>query len=498
MGWRFFSQIFTPTRVVKYKDMSGMTIAIDAMTELYRAALGAKSVSTLTDANGNPTLHISVVLSIIIELQKQGVRQIWVFDHNQDPDSDFHNPMKNAELAKRKRRKEMAIDQIKSLSDVKDTAPMFSDDESDSTTHATSAKTLNKGDKGDSDDDGDGIQEVYLSSSLPTSSLPTSSLPTSLPSSSLPSSSSSQDIVLTPEEEAKYEKMSSRQKSSFMLMKNTQAQQAREFHATKKSRIMSLEKQTFSVSKDMIHDAKYILNCFGIQYVETPSGFEGEAIASYLASTGKANAVFSGDTDPMAYGAPVLFRRNAKDKQIYEYTQKDLLRQIADANEEIEKPTMAHLLKCAMIMGTDANIPKTPGIGPKTVLKKLHEIVLTSEQKAGMSEFTKKPDPSKIVICNQDKEAFGDDDRRAELVDWLVDQKSFSRSRIETQFGKIGEAPTTSLSSTSSKRSKNSSTLSTLSSSPKADPVDNTPRAPRRFTCKTIKSLIKPPAAARR
>lgn len=404
MGIKNLSKAFKAVRTVKYKDLKGQTIAIDAMTELYRAALGAKTIATLTDASGNPTLHISVILSIVIDLHRNGVKQIWVFDHNQDPNADFHNPMKLAELAKRKKRKELAIEQIKSLADLKDEEPMFSDSEGEEPPTKEDQKTA-------ASEKEDLIPPVM------------------------------QEITLTQEEETHIATLTYRQKAQFMLKKTSEAKKQYEqeladynFQKSKKDKLNSLEKQTFSVSKDMINDVKFILTCLNIKFIEAPKGFEGEAIASYLTQIGQADAVFSGDTDPIAYGAKVLLRRNPKDKLIYEYTQQDILKQIAEANEEFPKPTLHDFHVVAMALGTDA-CEKTPGIGPATVLKKLHMIELSKKQIAAMKEFIKVPDMSEVTTYNADKEAFEDCQIDA-LIDWLVVEKSFSKTRIKAQLDK--------------------------------------------------------------
>ncbi len=408
MGIKNFSKTFKAVRTVKYKDLKGQTIAIDAMTELYRAALGAKTMATLTDAHGNPTLHISVILSIVIDLYCNGVNQIWVFDHNQDPNADFHNPMKLGELAKRKKRKELAIEQIKCLADLVDDSPMFSDDEDNTTTNTTTS--LSKV-----------VECTDVKEQEP--------MPEMGP------------IILTEDEEEQIKTMTYRQKAQFMLKKTSAAKKEYEqlladynFKKNKKNKIASLEKQTFKASKEMINDVKLILSYLNIKFMEAPSGFEGEAIASYLTQIGQADAVFSGDTDPIAYGASILLRRNPRDKLIYEYTQSDILKQITSANDEFPNPTIADLHKVAMALGTDA-CEKTPGIGPATVLKKLHEIKLTPQQKAAMKEFNKIPEMSELVTYNADKEAFVDS-QADELVNWLVTEKSFTKSRVQTQLNK--------------------------------------------------------------
>lgn len=417
MGIKNFSKTFNAVRTVKYKDLRGKTIAIDAMTELYRAALGAKTVATLTDKYGKPTMHISVILSIVVELQLNDVNQIWVFDYDQDPNTDFHNPMKLGELAKRKKRKDIAIESIKSLADLVDDSPMFSDDE-DQPDEAKPVIEL-----ADMTD----IKELLKEPKMPT-------------------------VSLTEEEETKLFTMTYRQKAQFMLkktetLKKEYEQQLADYNymknrLDKKNRIASLEKQTFSVSKDMINDVKLILNCLNIKFIESPRGFEGEAIASYLTHIGQADAVFSGDTDPIAYGASVLLRRNPRDKLIYEYTQQDVLDQIRAANSKYKSPTLADLHKVAMALGTDA-CEKTPGIGPGTVLKKLHEIELTPTQIAAMKEFVKIPEMSEVKTYNAELEPFIDC-KSEMLVEWLVNERSFTRTRIQAQVNKVinGQADT--------------------------------------------------------
>ncbi len=402
MGIKNFSKAFKAVRTVKYKDLKGQTIAIDVMTELYRAALGARNIATLTDAHGNPTMHINVILSIIIDLYCNGVNQIWVFDYDQDPTEDFHNPMKLGELAKRKKRKELAIEQIKSLADLVDDSPMFSDDETD--VAISVSKVL------ESDEQQEPMPEMG-------------------------------PVVLTEDEEEQIKTMTYRQKAQFMLKKTSAVKKEYEqaladynFRNNKKNKIASLEKQSFRASKEMINDVKRILTYLNIKYIEAPRGFEGEAIASYLTQIGHADAVLSGDADPIAYGATTLLKRNPRDKLIYEYPQSDVLKQIAAANDEFTDPTLADLHKVAMALGTDA-CEKTPGIGPATVLKKLHEITLTPKQKAAMKEFSKIPEMSELITHNNDKEAFVDS-RADDLINWLVIEKSFTKSRVQTQLNK--------------------------------------------------------------
>jgi 5'-3' exonuclease len=122
MGIHDFTKCFKAARVVKLADYAGQTCAVDAMGEIWRAALGAKSVAVLTDADGKPTLHISVILANIAEFKKHNISQIWVFDH-----SGFaHNPAKLQEQAARRANRQRASRQIKQLADfAADNIPRF-------------------------------------------------------------------------------------------------------------------------------------------------------------------------------------------------------------------------------------------------------------------------------------------------------------------------------------------------------------------------------------
>ena len=115
MGIRDLSKVFQGTEK-KLKDFSGYTLAIDGSTELYRAALGMKSIKGLSDSTGKSTLYISVILHNLIAYKKHNIKQIWVFDNAEI------NSYKKLELGERKRQKEKAK---KKLSEVKEAKKML-------------------------------------------------------------------------------------------------------------------------------------------------------------------------------------------------------------------------------------------------------------------------------------------------------------------------------------------------------------------------------------
>jgi 5'-3' exonuclease len=360
MGIKKFTQAFEHTSHVSENVLRNKTIAIDAMTEIFRASLGAKSVNTLTDKDGNSTMHISVILANIIKFQLNNIKQIWVFDNCDKTGEDkvFHNPAKLNELLKRQKRRDLAKSQIMKLQEERNKVEKLftsSDDES-----------------GD-DESGDESERKI--------------------------SKSEQLINL-------------------------------------KNQTDKLQKRVYRVSPSIINDIKLILNCLNIQHMEAPEKFEGEHVASALSEHGIVDGVYSGDTDPIPFGAKVLFRRNAreKDKKIYIYEQADLLNQIEEKTP-LENVSLNDLRKICVILGSDFS-EKTAGIGPKTIFKKINDIELTDGQSNAIIEFSKIVPLDDIKIVNKDKEAFTNCEV-FKLIDWLVNIKSFTKLRIENWFNKV-------------------------------------------------------------
>ncbi len=143
MGVHGFSKTFPEQKEITHKDIRGMRIAIDAMTLIYKAALGMKNVSGLTNPKGESTLYITVCISNIVKFHAAGAKQIWCFDF--DPckasNADFHNPAKAKELLERKKRRDAAKDEIKKLKAERERLSkkiekpnLFTDSESESDT----------------------------------------------------------------------------------------------------------------------------------------------------------------------------------------------------------------------------------------------------------------------------------------------------------------------------------------------------------------------------
>ncbi len=128
MGVKGFSKTFTPTTTTLRK-LKGKKAAVDASVMIYQSALGMKQINGLTDADGNPTLHINVIHSRILNFISNGINQHWVFDYHE---KDYVNPDKILENQKRSDRKKNAQKKIHALKKSKTREEeLFSDSESD-------------------------------------------------------------------------------------------------------------------------------------------------------------------------------------------------------------------------------------------------------------------------------------------------------------------------------------------------------------------------------
>ena len=108
MGIHNFYGVFAPTRKLKWKDLKGRKIGIDASHDIYRTSLGMKSVHALTDKQGNPTAMLNTMLRNIAQYKKNGVAGlVFIFDN------PLPNPRKIVENARRRALREKAAEDAK-------------------------------------------------------------------------------------------------------------------------------------------------------------------------------------------------------------------------------------------------------------------------------------------------------------------------------------------------------------------------------------------------
>ena len=133
MGIKGFSKIFIP-KTIKQKDLKNLTGAFDASVILFQCCLGMSSVNGLTDASGNPTLHINVIISRVINFIKNSTGQVWVFDFH---DHSYSSPDKELELVKRRNRRADAKKKLEALHNTKNN--LFTDSDNDDNDDAATA-----------------------------------------------------------------------------------------------------------------------------------------------------------------------------------------------------------------------------------------------------------------------------------------------------------------------------------------------------------------------
>jgi flap endonuclease-1 len=128
---------------------------------------------------------------------------------------------------------------------------------------------------------------------------------------------------------------------------------------------------TTRITKDIVESGRKLLELMGIGCIKAPS--EGEAQASWMASSGLVYAAGSQDYDTMLFGAPRVVRnltfsgrRKLPMKNIYVNVEPEIM--------ELQKTlddlgiSRDQLIWIGILIGTDFN-EGVDGVGPKTALK---------------------------------------------------------------------------------------------------------------------------------
>lgn len=126
-----------------------------------------------------------------------------------------------------------------------------------------------------------------------------------------------------------------------------------------------------SLNREMVNDAKRLLELMGIPCVQAPH--DAEAQAAHIVLRGEAWAVGSKDYDSLLYGAPRLVRyititgsEYLPSKGIVRPLKPEII-ELSDVLQRL-KLTRRQLIDVAILVGTDYN-DGVKGIGPKTALK---------------------------------------------------------------------------------------------------------------------------------
>lgn len=197
--------------------------------------------------------------------------------------------------------------------------------------------------------------------------------------------------------------------------------------------------------RDMVADAKELLDAMGIPWVDAPS--EGEAQASLMAAEGTVKAVASQDHDSLVFGAPVLVRnvtisgkRRLPSKGIVINVQPErlTLSNVLGATGL----TREQLVDFAILLGTDFNPEGFEGIGPATALKYLRKYGRLEEIRELKESLESVPYQQIRDLYLHAPASPGvrpswrpiDRDR---IVSFLVGQHSFSRDRVDAAVARV-------------------------------------------------------------
>ena len=200
--------------------------------------------------------------------------------------------------------------------------------------------------------------------------------------------------------------------------------------------------------RDMVSDAKELLEAMGIPWVDAPS--EGEAQATRMAIEGTVNAVASQDHDSLVFGAPVLVRnvtisgkRRLPSKGIVINVQPERIR--LSSVLSTTGLTREQLVDFAILLGTDFNPDGFEGVGPATALKYLKKYGRLEEIKE-LKDGVQTIDYQQIrdLYLNAPsipgvKPTWSPMDRER-LISFLVNEHSFSHQRVEAAIARISSA----------------------------------------------------------
>ena len=221
--------------------------------------------------------------------------------------------------------------------------------------------------------------------------------------------------------------------------------------AEKKKDISEMKKyapRTARLTKDMIEEAKDLLEAFGVPVIDSPS--EAEAQASNIVKNKDAFAVATNDADALLFGAPKVLRnlnligkRKKTSRLAYETINPELL-DLADNLNHLGMDN-DQLIALAMLVGTDYNIGGIKGIGPRNALK------LVKKHKSDFDNLFKEVKWSdsfqfpwtdvfylikKMPVTNNYNLKWNNIDKE-KILKLLVDNHDFSEERVNSTISKL-------------------------------------------------------------
>ncbi|MEM2889910.1 MAG: flap endonuclease-1 [Candidatus Hadarchaeum sp.] len=199
------------------------------------------------------------------------------------------------------------------------------------------------------------------------------------------------------------------------------------------------------LTDEMVNDAKTLLDCMGVPWIQAPS--EGEAQAAYLVQRGDAWAVASQDFDSLLFGAPILVRnlaitgrRKLPSKDIYIEVMPELI-ELRKLLTEL-KITREQLVDIGILIGTDYN-EGIKGIGPKKALDLIKRYESIENLLQAELDVKFEVDPLEVreiflkpSVTQKYRLEWREPDP-AKIMEFLCEKHDFSESRVQTGIDKL-------------------------------------------------------------
>ena len=202
--------------------------------------------------------------------------------------------------------------------------------------------------------------------------------------------------------------------------------------------------QTSRLTKEMVEEAKQLVEFMGLPVVQAPS--DGEAQISQMTEKGKLDGCVSQDYDSLLFGTPILLRnitiggkRKVPGRNIFieSFPEKIELKKVLEKNKINRKK----LVWIAILIGNDFN-EKFPKIGPKTALKLVkefddfEEIIKETKQEI---DFDWK-EVEKIFLEPEYEEDYKIDFRNADkekIIELLCEKHQFNKERVSATLERL-------------------------------------------------------------
>jgi len=376
---------------------SGKVIACDASMAMYQFLLSTKYTSgkglgILTDETGNPTSHLVGLFNRTVQFIENGIKPIWVFDGK--PPSKKSSTLLHRKSLKKEAYNKLKVTQQK-LSHLKASSGKFK--------LTKQLKTK--------------VEDIEADFRDKISKVVGRDIPQIV----------SEDYECKGESEI--EDLSSF-KEVQQIIKNVEKK------AGQAKKAQKVAKQTVCITLQMASEAKTMLRLMGVPVIEAPS--EAEAQCAELVKTGKAYAVASEDMDSLCFGAEKLLKGfNNKKEPILEITLGRVLDQLGF--------TLAQFLDFCILLGCDY-CDSIKGIGPSNAykliqghfcLEKVIPIVKADVPENFCYQAARDLFLCPEVIFSGCIQVQWSDPQEPKLKEFLVLQKNFSNSRVETGLAKI-------------------------------------------------------------